>query len=324
MKRVIVPIVVMALAGTAFLLRDRWLPQPAGQSQLLGYVEGETVMIASPVAGRIIERKAEKGGEVKAGDVVFRLDSAQQQAEVDRSEAAVATAGAQLADLLTGKRPPEQDIVRAQRREAEAQLVLAKLELTRASELASSGTAARSRYDSAVAQVDQLTARIAQYDATLAAGDLGGRDQAIAAARSKVEEARASAANARAKLADLAPKSPVTARVENTFYDAGEWVPAGQPIVSLLAPQDVTLRFYVPEAMLSLAKPGTTVRFRCDGCQGLAEAKVTSVASSPEYTPPVIYSQGARAKLVYLVEASPARPDDRLRPGLPIEVEPLQ
>jgi HlyD family secretion protein len=323
MKRVIIPVIVIALASTAFYFRDRWLPPPPGQTEMLGYVEGETVMIASPVAGRIVERHAEKGASVKAGEVLFRIDPAAQQAEVDRTQAAVATAGASLANLLSGKRAPEQDIVRAQRRETEAALVLAREELVRATELSTTGTASKTRYDTAVSQVAQLEARIGQIDATLAAGDLGGREQEIAAARSRVAEAQAAAAAAAAKLADLSPLAPLAANVDDTFYDVGEWVPAGQPIVSLLAPDDVKLRFFVPEAALASASPGITVHYRCDGCNGTADATITSVAATPEYTPPVIYSQGARAKLVFMVEAKPAVFDSRLRPGLPIEVEPL-
>ena len=323
MNRVI-PVIIIALAIAGYYFKDRWLPPPPGQTSYLGYVEGETVMIASPTAGRIVERAAEKGATVKAGDVVFRIDPAAQQADVARAEAAVATAEAQLENLKTGKREAEQDIVRAQRSEAEASLGLARQELLRATELNTTGAATRTRYDQAVAQVNQLEARIAQYDATLAAGSLGGREPEIAAALSRVEEAKASAAQANAKLADLAPLAPVDATVENTFYDAGEWVPAGQPVVSLLTPGNIKLRFYMPETVLNLAKPGTIIQFRCDACAATQSATITYIAATPEYTPPVIYSQGARAKLVFLVEAKPERQDLNLRPGLPIEVEPLQ
>ncbi len=324
MKRAITPIIVIILAGTAFWFRDLWLPPPAGQAQMLGYVEGETVMIASPVAGRIVERKAEKGQTVAAGTVLFRLDATAQQSAVDQAEAAVATAEAQLANLATGKRAPELDVIRAQRQEAVASLTLAKQELQRATELNNSGTATKARYDTAAAQVAQIEARIAQFDASLAAAELGGRAQDIAAATSRINEAQAAAQAAKAKLADLSPVAPLAAQVEDTYYDPGEWVAAGSPIVALIAPENVKLRFYVPEQDLAKAQPGTVVKFTCDGCTSVEEAKITSVAATPEYTPPVIYSQNARAKLVYLVEAKPAAPDPQLRPGLPIAVEPLQ
>jgi len=324
MKRAIVPVIVIALAGAAFYFRDRWLPPPPGQANYLGYVEGETILIASPVAGRVIERKAEKGSTIAAGDVVFRIDPAAQQAEIKRLDAAIVTAEAQLANLMTGKRQAEQDVVRAQRQEAEAALDLAKRELDRSTELTSTGAAATSRWDTAKSQVAQLEARLRQIDATLAVGDLGGRQQDMAAARSRIDEAKAARAAAQVKLADLSPVAPVSALVENVFYDAGEWVAAGQPVVALLPPDNMKLRFYVPQDIVAKVAAGTVVRFACDGCGDEQAAKVTAIASTPEYTPPVIYSQGARAKLVFLVEAKPLTQSPLLRPGLPIEVKPLQ
>ncbi len=323
MKRAIIPVLVIALAGTAYYFRDRWLPPPPGQTAYLGYVEGETTLIASPVAGRIVERKAEKGATVAAGDTLFRIDATQLDAEVARLEAAVATAEAQLEDLKTGKREAEQDIVRAQRREVEAALVLAEQELKRAASLATSGTAAQSRRDAAEAQVNQLQARLQQFDATLAAGALGGREANVAAAKSRITEARAALAQATARRIELSPSAPFSALVENVFFDPGEWPQAGQPVLSLMREGDVRLRFFVPQDIVAKVHAGTPLRFTCDGCGGPMQATVTAVASQPEYTPPVIYSQGARAKLVFLVEARPNATADVLRPGLPIEVEPL-
>lgn len=323
MKKLI-PFLIIGLAVAAFYFKDSWLPEPPGQANYLGYVEGETVMIAAPVAGRIAARPAVKGARLHKGESVFSLDTAVAQAEVERGAAAIETAQAQLANLLTGKREPELDAIRAQRREAEAGLALAEKEQIRALSLTTSGTAARSRLDQAQATVSQYRARIAQFDATEAAGKLAARDAEIEAARSKIKEAEASAAQARQKLADLAPVSPVEATVDNTFFDVGEWVSAGQPVVSLLAPDAITLRFFVPEAALAQAQPGTSIRFRCDGCGDAKTAHITHVEATPEFTPPVIYSQSARAKLVFLAEARPDAADPTLRPGLPIEVEPLQ
>ena len=189
--------------------------------------------------------------------------------------------------------------------------------------LTTSGTASRTSLDQAQASVSQYQARIAQFDAAEAAAKLSGRDAEIEAAQAKVSEAEASARQAQSKLADLTPVAPRDATVENTFFEVGEWVAAGQPVVSLLPPDAVTLRYFVPEAELAKAQPGTTIHFTCDGCSPEKTATITRVETTPEFTPPVIYSQGARAKLVFLVEARPDAIDPLLRPGLPIEVEPL-
>jgi HlyD family secretion protein len=322
MKKLI-PVLIIALAVVAFFFRDLWLPQPPGQTNYLGYVEGETVMIAAPQAGRITARPAMKGAAVKKGEIIFSLDASVATAERAGAEAAVFTAQAQLDNLLTGKRDAELDQIRAQRREAEASLALAKADLLRTLSLTTTGTNSRVSLDQAQAAVSQYEARIAQFEAAERAGKLAGRGAEIEAARSQVKEAEASAEQARARLAELSPVSPVDAIVENTFFDVGEWVGAGQPVVSLLPPNAVTLRYFVPEAALAKAQPGASIHFTCDGCGPEKTATITRVEATPEFTPPVIYSQEARAKLVFLVEARPDAVDPQLRPGLPIEVEPM-
>ena len=324
MKRLVLPFLIVALAVTAYLFRERWLPQPPGQFNYLGYVEGETTLVGPPQAGRLVSVAVEKGHDVKAGAALFALDPAQARAEVARAEAAVTTAKSTRDNLLTGKRQQEIDVIRAQIAQTEASLGLAQKELQRSSTLASTGTAAQSRLDQAQEQVRLDQQRIAELKASAEVASLPARTAEIDAATSRVAEAEAQLAQARAKLADLSPAAPGEAQVDDVFFKPGEWVAAGQPVVSLLRPSDLTLRFFVPEATLAAAQPGRSVEFRCDGCDGLKTAVISHVASQPEYTPPVIYSESARAKLVYLVEARPAAPDPQLRPGLPIAVEPLQ
>ena len=324
MKRLIIPIVIVALAVTAFMFRERWLPQPPGQFNYLGYVEGETTLVGAPQAGRLVSVAAVKGQEVKQGAVLFALDPAQFAAEVARTEAAVTTAKATRDNLLTGKRQQEIDVIRAQIAQAEASLGLAQKELVRASTLATSGTAAQSRLDQAQEQVNSYEQRIAELKASEQVASLPARGTEIDAATSRVSEAEAQLAQAKEKLSDLSPVAPADASVDDVFFKPGEWVAAGQPVVSLLKPSDVTLRFFVPESVLAQAQPGRAIQFKCDGCDGFKSAVISHVASQPEYTPPVIYSESARSKLVYLVEAKPDATDKQLRPGLPIEVEPLQ
>jgi len=323
-KRLILPLVIVALAVTAFMFRERWLPQPPGQFNYLGYVEGETTLVGAPQAGRLVGVDVVKGQEVKQGAVLFALDPAQMTAEVARTEAAVRTATATRENLLTGKRRQEIDIIRAQVAQAEASLGLARKELARAATLASSGTAAQSRLDQAQEQVNLFEQRLIELKASEQVASLPARTPEIDAATARVSEAEAQLAQAKDKLSDLSPAAPADALVDDVFFKAGEWVAAGQPVVSLLRPADVTLRFFLPETVLAQAQPGRAIRFMCDGCDGVKSAVISHVASQPEYTPPVIYSESARAKLVYLVEARPDAADPQLRPGLPIEVEPLQ
>jgi len=109
--------------------------------------------------------------------------------------------------------------------------------------------------------------------------------------------------------------------VVDTLFARGEWVPAGAPVVSLLPPANVKVRFFVPEPRLGSVTVGQKVALACDGCAAPIAGTVSFIAPQAEYTPPVIYSKDSRAKLVFLVEARPA-PEDavKLHPGQPIDV----
>ena len=97
----------------------------------------------------------------------------------------------------------------------------------------------------------------------------------------------------------------------------------GQPVMSILPANNLRLRFYVPETVLSQFRIGQTVAVSCDRCRAGQRAAISFISREAEYTPPVIYSQGTREKLVYMVEARPAVADaTRLRPGQPVDVMP--
>jgi HlyD family secretion protein len=164
----------------------------------------------------------------------------------------------------------------------------------------------------------------AQAQAALAAQSVGRR-QEVSAARATVDAARATLSQRDWAVAQKSPAAPVSALVYDTFFVPGEWVPSGRPVVSLLPPGNIKLRFYVPEPEVGGIKVGQRVAASCDGCGAEIPATVTYVSVRPEYTPPVIYSRQERAKLVFLVEARP-EPDQaqRLKPGQPLDVRVKQ
>src|SRR5262249_9208782 len=105
---------------------------------------------------------------------------------------------------------------------------------------------------------------------------------------------------------------------------AGETIPAGGTVVSLLPPENIYVRFFIPEPRLAEVHLGDKVALLCDSCPANLTATVTFIAPQAEYTPPVIYSDASRSKLVYLPDARPASKDARLlNPGQPIAVRPF-
>lgn len=325
-------IVFVVLLAAGLVTRGYWQPPLLGllgieadDGGYLGYVEGETSLIAPPVAGQLLERPVDRGGHVRKGDRLFVIDPAVAKAEVARAGAALAEAKARHENLLTGKRPEEQDVIRAQRNEVEASLAMAETELKRQAELLPRGFTTRQAYDQAESQARQLRARLASLAAQERAGDLAARQAEIAAAAALIVQNEANLQQARKRLADLMPVAPDDALVENTFFNVGEWVPAGTPVVSLLPASRVKLRFFVPEEDVARARIGRKVTFTCDGCPPDMKATIIYVSPRAEYTPPVIYSQSARTKLVFLIEARPDKvPEDiALAPGLPVGVAPF-
>ncbi|HEY0435484.1 MAG TPA: HlyD family efflux transporter periplasmic adaptor subunit, partial [Phenylobacterium sp.] len=193
--------------------------------------------------------------------------------------------------------------------------------LRRVSILEAKGFESKAALDDARATAQSADAAVRAARRQRDAAALGQREDLIRAADARVSEAQAGLQGAAARLGDNAPLATERARVEDVFFQRGEWAPANQAILSLLPDSRIKVRFFVPEAQLSAYGVGTVVRFGCDGCAKGLSARVTYISPRPEFTPPVIYSREARDRLVYLVEAQPSR---RLNPGQPVDVEPLR
>lgn len=316
----VIGIAVLAVAGGLAWYTTR----PAAEANWLGYVEAETMVVAAPVSGRLAERAVDRGTSVAAGAALFSLDPESTDADTARLEAQVTAAQAQVGDLGQARqRAPEIAVSRAAEAQAAAQLTKAQQDFGRISALAARGFASRAQLDSARAARDAAAAALAQTRALIASGQISaGRGEQIVAARANAASAEAALRAQRQRRREIAPVAPVRGVVEQTFYNPGEWVPANAPVVSILPDDKRKLRFYVPQDRIANLRPGGEVRFTCDGCGGERQARISYVSPRSEYTPPVIYSEHARAKLVFLVEALLAPSDKPLPPGLPVEVIP--
>lgn len=314
-------ILAVAAIGGAIWYATR----PEGEAIWLGYVEAETMYVAAPVSGRLASRSVERGASVAAGAPLFSLDTETTDADTARVAAQVAVAQAKAGDLAQARqRAPEIAVSRAAEAQAAAQLTKAQNDLNRISALVGRGFASKSQLDAVRAARDAAAASLAQTRAQIASGELSaGRAEQIAAARAQVSEAQAALRGQRQRQREIAPVSPAKGVVEQTFYNPGEWVPANAPVVAVLPDDKRKLRFYVPQDRIAAVRPGMNVRFKCDGCGAARDARISYIAPRAEFTPPVIYSTTARAKLVFLVEALLEPSDEPLPPGLPVEVAPL-
>ena len=286
-----------------------------------GYVEGEYVYVAAPIGGALTTLAAQRGADVKRGALLFELDAQAERAAREEASARASSASAQAADLDKGKRAQEVAMVRAQLAQARAQAAQASSELARQQQLVAQGFVSASRLDDLRAAARSADARVDELAASLAVAQMPARVDERSAAAASTDAARHAVDQARWRVDQKRQSAPADARVADTYFRAGEWVAAGQPVVSLLPPGAIRLRFFIPESELGAIAVGERVSVQCDGCGAPIAARIAFIATQAEYTPPVIYSNSQRARLVFMVEARPQAQDEtRLRPGQPIDV----
>jgi HlyD family secretion protein len=319
--RIVLAVVAVGIVG--FVAWRLWGPGAAHPRRLSGYVEGETLYVGASAAGPVSTVSVQRGQRVVAGQPLFALDAAQLVAARDQAAAQAAAAQSQALDAAKGQRPDELAVYDAQRAAAAAALAEAQADYNRIAPLAAKGIYAPARLDQARAALKTAQANVRTVEQQRRVGTLGGRTDAVRAAESQAAAAREQLAVAQNRLDQISPRAPAAARVQDVFYQPGEWVAANQPVVALLADDRVRLRFYVPQAEVALYRPGTRIAFACDGCKAGLGARINFVSPRAEFTPPVIYSRDARDRLVFLIEALPDHPAD-LPPGLPVDVVPLK
>jgi HlyD family secretion protein len=318
---VIIVVVVAAAAGVLWWSRQRSAAPPAWQ----GYAEADYVKVAPVLQGLLTAVAVARGDQVAAGAPLFQQDDTAERAQRDQAARQLAQAEEQLANLEAPSKPTEIAQAEANLADARAILERTKADLQRAEILVRQGHATQQSVDqlraaerSAEAKVQAAEAALAQARAPM------GRPTEIRMQRAAVEAARAALEMAAWRLAQRSVAAPATGRVADVLARPGETVAAGMPVVSILPPPNIFVRFFVPEAALSGLHRGDPVSFHCDGCPADLAGAISFIAPQAEYTPPVIYSETSRAKLVYLIEARP-RPEQaaRLNPGQPIEVRPV-
>ncbi|KWE50932.1 secretion protein HlyD [Burkholderia ubonensis] len=286
-----------------------------------GYVEGEFVYLSSSQSGTLTQLAVQRGQSVAANTPAFALEAVDETAALRQAQHQLAAAQAQLADLRTGKRPPEVNVTKAQLAQAVAQAGKAADQLARDERQYQAGGISAQQLDDSRTAARTTAAQVRELQSQVDVARLPGRSQQIAAQAAQVDAAQAAVAVAQWKLDQKRVAAPAAGRVYDTLYRLGEWVQAGSPVVQMLPPQNVKVRFFVPEAAVASLAPGRAVTIHCDGCAADVPARITYVSSQAEYTPPVIYSNESRTKLVFMIEARPAVADaPKLHPGQPVAV----
>lgn len=251
--------------------------------QAQGYIEGRYTYMATSVSGALTTLSVVRGTRVKVGDQLVVL---QPRPESDLYDAAVEN----LKDSMAARNAVAANLQYA-KRTYERYKVLVPRNAIQQSALDN----AQSIYEATTAQLAQANAHITSVAAVMAQTKWSTEQKILYA--------------------------PADAIVFDVYYRLGEYTIANQPILSLLAPSDIKVIFYVEEKILGQLKLGDTVTVQCDGCRQSYPAKISFISPSAEYTPPVIYSNETNAKLIYRIEAA-FQPSIayNLHPGQPVAV----
>jgi len=295
---------------------------PEKEAHVQGYVEGEFVHVASPFGGRLEKLAVQRGQQVGAGDLLFMLDDTAERAAREEAKHRVAQAEAQLEDARKGLRPSEINSIEAQLEQAKASLALADVELERQQKLLVSRVSSQRDVDLAKTTRDEGRQRVVQLMATMDTARLGAREEMVKAADQNVLATKAALARADWNLDQKKQSAAVAALVADTVYREGDWVPAGNPVVSLLPPGNVKVRAFVPQEVIGRVQVGAPAEVIVDGVGTPFPARVSFISPRAEFTPPVIYSQKMREKFVFLVELSvDLETAVKLHPGQPVDVD---
>jgi HlyD family secretion protein len=322
MRRLILAVVLAAVAGTVWWWVRTHTSPPA---EWQGYAEADFVKVGPTQQGLLTSVFVARGTTVATGAPLFEQDDTSEKAAVDQAVRQLAQAEAQLTNLQVGGKQTEIEQAEANLAEAKANLARAQADLQRSEPLVrlravsiQSVDQLRADYRSAEAKVRGLEAALTQLRAPL------GRDREIAAQHAAVGAARAAVAMAKWRLDQRHVAAPVAGTVNDVLARPGETIPAGVPVVSLLPPENIFVRFFVPEPMLAEVHLGEKVALLCDNCPAGLAATISFISPQAEYTPPVIFSESTRAKLVYKVEARPPlQQAPVLNPGQPVTVRPI-
>ncbi|VVC75231.1 Macrolide export protein MacA [Aquicella siphonis] len=253
------------------------------QGKAQGYVEGRYTYMATSVSGVLKQLRVQRGARVKQGDILFVLEKKPESDEYREAQE----------DL-------KQSV--AARDAIAANLEYAKITYQRYKVLVPKNAIEKSQLDNARSNYESLAAQLAQSNAKIAS------TSAVLEKMKWTEEQKEVSA-------------PVDAVVFDTYYRLGEYTSASQPVLSLLAPADIKVVFYVSETVLGGLKLGDKVSVQCDSCAQDNVGRISFISPSAEYTPPVIYSRETNEKLIYRIEAEfTPQVAYRLHPGQPVMV----
>jgi len=318
MNRLLVLVLLTTASSAGLRAAD---PPALKDGPYVGTIELTETLIAPLETERIVERPVKEGSLVKAGEILARLDTSLLEADAARLEAEVGSRAARLRELDAGFRVEEIRQARATKLSAESRRDLARIERARAEKLLASGAGSQAAVDRTRSEEEAATRDAESSAARLSLLEAGQRSEERDRARSDLDAAKRSLDLLRQRIDRMILKAPADAVVLDTYYEPGEVVPAGRPVVKLGDVRAPYVDIYVAPEDLSALRIGSELPVTVDGLAGRTfRGKVTELGAEAEFTPRAILTPRERARLVYRVRVGVEGGDADLRPGVPAEV----
>jgi len=336
MKKKLAIIVVVIILVTLSIFGYRYyLSRPDAPVTYSGTIEGTDLPVQPELGGRIVDLPVQEGQIIKAGDIIAKLDDSQAKISLDSAKSQQAQAQAKLNDLLGGARAEE--IRRLQHVVTQAKANLAALEpnlkfeednLATNQKLYEGGAISKQVLD---AQQNKLDTLLAQYKSVQASVNVAQAsvDQALAgntqptiqAQKAAVDIAAQAVKMAELSLSKLIIKSPTTGQVLYQHVELGQVVNPGTTLVTILDPDNLWIKIYLPETKLNQVKVGGTASILVDSYPDkIFKGQIQYVSNQAEFTPKNIQTKEERATTVYAVKLSITEGKNQLKAGMPADV----
>jgi HlyD family secretion protein len=323
-KRLLIAGVVVLIVLSVFLFKKFQSKQEDGKLSLSGNVEVTEVNAGFKYPGRIAELPAKEGRQVKKGEILAVLDSAEIEPQVTQSRAYLDEAKTKLEELRAGARPQEIQQAKANVRYAEAEFSKARKDFERAEHLFKNGAMSAQSMEAASKAYDSAASQHQKALEALSLTKEGTRKEQIAASEQRVKQAEAGLRIVEERLKDTVLSAPVSGVILRKNVEAGDTIATGVPVCTIGDLENPWVKVYVKEDKLGLVKLGQKAEISVDSYQGkVYEGIVTYISSEAEFTPKNVQTQEERVKLVFGVKVSVKNVNNELKPGMPADVKIL-
>lgn len=287
-----------------------------------GVLEAIEVDVGSKLQGKIISIDFEEGSLVRQGDVLARIDCIDYELQVNQAKANLDMMQAQYELVIKGARIEDIEQADSAMKQAESRYHNAETEYERIRNLFEKNVVPKKMLDDAKTQLDIVDAQFKQAQQAMKKIRRLSREEEIAMASARVEQAKWSLKLAEQRVKDCEIISPMNGVVLTKVFEAGEYVMAGSTIATIANLQKLNAIVYLPETEVFLIKYGQEAKIKIDAfADRIFEGKVIYISSEAEFSPKNIQAKDERVKLMFEVKVLVENPEMILKPGLPADVE---